>query len=163
MKCLIHKIDPGTGLIAVEMHRLNGRLHRDSSEGPAFIARTETGEVGEERYYWKGRLHREGGPAKLEYSVDGRAGVEMYYRHGLLHRDPQQGPAWIERYLHIIVAESYFVSGEPYRDPADGPWHISRFNSGKIEHVLFSESKEGTIGRPTRGGRASLPGRPPSP
>ena len=96
---VIHEIDPETGIVLLEMHRLNGRLHRNSKQGPALIHRhPDTGTVIEERYYWNGRLHREDGAAVLEYNYLNSVPMsEMYYRHGLIHRDPKQGPARLER------------------------------------------------------------------
>lgn len=54
----------------MEAYRLNGQRHRDPNEGPAHIYRDrETGAVAQELYYWHGRLHRDGGPAKVEYNT----------------------------------------------------------------------------------------------
>ena len=139
---LIKEIDPETGVVVCEMHRLNNQLHRDPAEGPAYIARTRDGEIAEERYYWLGRLHRPDGPAKLAYDVEDRACCEIYYRHGLLHRDPKQGPAWIEREGEVAITESYYFNGVPYRNPADGPRHIARFDSGEIEHEVYCDAGE---------------------
>jgi hypothetical protein len=56
---IIHEIDPETGIVLLETHRLNGRLHRNSKQGAAYIRRhPNTGAVIEERYYWNARLYR---------------------------------------------------------------------------------------------------------
>jgi uncharacterized protein len=162
MKSLIQKTDLDTGVILREMYQLNGRLHRDPSEGPAYVARLKSGKVARERYYWHGRLHREEGPARLEYSDTGQVGLEMYYRHGLLHRDPKAGPAWIERFQGVVTNESYFFNGAPFRDPADGPWHTGRHNTGEIERELYSDARETPSGRAGRKRRTATV-KPPAP
>lgn len=147
-RSLIQEIDAETGTVMIETHRLNGRLHHDPMEGPAYVHRTATGEVAQERYYRRGRLHREEGAAKVEYDLQRKVCLEMYYRHGLLHRDPNRGPAWIERNGPVVITESYYLHGEPYRDPKDGPRHIARFDSGEIEYEVYCDAGEAPPGRP---------------
>lgn len=131
-----------TGVVVQEAYRLDGRLHRDPNEGPAYVYRDpETGVVCEERYCWHGRLHREGGPAKVSYGGGGTVMLdEMYYRHGLLHRDPKLGPAYFERNDDgVAFMEVYYFNGSQYRDPADGPHLIARYDDGRIEAEEYSE------------------------
>ena len=145
-RSMIKECDLDTGVVVLESYRLNGKLHRDSKEGPAYIYRNnEDGRVAWERFYWNGRLHREDGPAKVEYNIDGTVMLdEMYYRHGLLHRDPKQGPAWIERSGDgsIMISAGYYLNGKPYRDPSEGPCYIARFDDGTIDQEVFSEPAE---------------------
>jgi hypothetical protein len=73
----------------------------------------ETDEFGTVRWYWRGQLHREDGPAS-EY-VNGSKG---WWRNGKRHRD--DGPA-VE---YANGDKEWWRNGEPHRD--DGP---------AIEHV----------------------------
>jgi hypothetical protein len=133
-----------TNMVVLETHRMDDKLHRSEEEGPACIHRDEeTSAVLEERYYWKGRLHRERGPAVIKYNIGTIAVVEMYYRHGSMHRDPKHGPAWVERDHTgtLVLIESYHLNGRPFRDPADGPQHIERREDGCIEHEAYSEPR----------------------
>jgi len=161
---LTKEIIPETGVIVCEMHRLDGRLHRDPTEGPAYTTRTDNGDVVEERYYWHGRLHREDGPAKLAYDVEDRPWREMHYRHGFLHRDPKQGPAWVERDGDGATTESYYFNGEPYRDPADGPWAIQRSESGEIIFEQYCDAGEVVLpSHPSSRSHRPVPARTPLP
>jgi len=140
---ILRDVDQDTGVIFLETHRLNGQLHRDPVEGPAHVRRNE-GSV-YERYYWKGRLHREDGPARIV--LDEETGIrisELYYRHGLYHRNPTEGPAIIFRDPEngTVLTEVYKLFNETYRDPAVGPCHIERERSGKVTEELFSTAEE---------------------
>ena len=142
---LTREIDLQTGVVVVEEYRLNGKLHREPNEGPAYVYRNpEDGLIGQERYYWHGRLHRSDGPARVAYDITSTIMLEEnYYHHGLLHRDPKQGAAFIERNGDgVVVTENYFVNGFLYRDPADGPRHISRRDDGSVARQEFSELDE---------------------
>jgi hypothetical protein len=143
MRRILRDIDQDTGVIVMETHRLNGRLHRAPSEGPAYILR-ERGTVFE-RYYWKGRLHRENGPAWIHYDEDtGVRFVEDYYRHGLSHRDPDDGPSLVVRSDdgRVIMEEAYCFNDKLYRDPAIGPCYIGRDRSGRINRQDYSTADE---------------------
>ena len=144
------EIDLDTGVVLLELHRLDQRLHRDPKEGPACVRREPgTGIVVEERYYWHGRLHRDGQPAVITYNQKSVPIVEMYYRHGLMHRDPKEGPARIERNRtgSLILIESYCLYDKLYRDPADGPNQIERREDGSVDCVSYSAPDDV---RPTR-------------
>jgi hypothetical protein len=142
----IQQIDLETRVVVLETYRQSHRLHRDSTEGPAYIRREpQTGIVLEERYYRHGRYHRDDGPAVVRYSaVNSVPFYEMYYHDGLMHRDPKEGPARIERNWDgsLVLIESYYVYGHPYRDPADGPNHRERREDGSIDCEYYSESNE---------------------
>ncbi len=166
-RTLHYEIDLDSGVIVSEVYRLDGELHRDPMEGPAYLCRVKdrsgTYFIYQERYYWHGKLHRENGPAKIEYG-NGHPGPmtdEIYYRHGLLHRDPKIGPAHVERLNEaIIITERYYFYGKLWRNPADGPCEIVRYDDGSVEYEEFSESRAG----PSRGRvQRKKSGLPPAP
>jgi len=159
---LTREVDLDTGVVTLEAFRLNGKLHRNHHEGPAYICRSaENGRLVYERYYWHGRLHREGGPAKIEYDLTGKIALEeMYYLHGFPHRDPMQGPAYIERNDHGVArVETYLVNGAKYRNPNHGPCSISRYEDGQIEHEEYSDREDAVPIRRAR--KRSGPGPTP--
>jgi hypothetical protein len=148
-------------VLILETHRLKGKLHRAAVDGPAYIRRDEeTGALREELYCWKGRLHREEGPARLEYNENGVAVVEWHCRHGWTHRDPKQGPARIERNETgtILLEESYCVNGWLYRDPADGPCQILREEDGQVSFESYYQWPRSTADR-----QRGVPPKTPSP
>jgi hypothetical protein len=162
-RTLHYEIDLDSGILIEEAYRLDGKLHRDPNEGPAYIRRSSEGTgVVEERYCWHGRLHRENGPAYVLYSTDRTVLIdEHYHRHGLLHRDPKEGPAWIERVGSLVVVEEYCFNGQRYRDPADGPCYIGRSHTdGTIDSEEFSEP--GAV-LPRRDARRTRSGPAPAP
>jgi hypothetical protein len=125
---------------------VNGRAHRDASEGPAHIRRdTRTGLVYEEGYYWNNVRHRTDGPARITRDAPGLIAIEQWYRHGQLHRDPIDGPASIEwTYSGDVPAETeYLYRGEPCRHPDDGPVFIARDTStGKFRDRQYMDVEE---------------------
>jgi hypothetical protein len=156
-------IDQDTGVVIEEFYRLNGRLHRDSAEGPAHTERDESsGAVSTERYYRLGRRHRTDGPALISYGLFGLVMEEIYYRNGLVHRDPRVGPAYIKRNGEgkVVTTEAYFVNDELYRDPAEGPYEIGRSETGEIEFENFLDAEQA---RPRRRVRQQSPGQPKKP
>ncbi|MBB5048532.1 hypothetical protein HNR60_003299 [Rhodopseudomonas rhenobacensis] len=133
------------GIAVRDAYRLNGRLHRDPSEGPAFVLRDEyDGSVIFLEYRWHGRLHRVGAPAFILYVGRFRSGTqairEEYYVSGRLHRDPAEGPAVIERNgaTGTVVDEAYYVKNALHRDPTDGPAEIYRNDlTGRITNASY--------------------------
>jgi hypothetical protein len=166
MRRILRDVDQDTGVVFLETHRVNGRLHRNPAEGPAYVRREDGSII--ERYYWKGRLHREDGPAAIV--SDEKTGVketEYYYRHGQFHRDPAEGAAVIIRDPEngVIITEVYSLFNVTFRDPDAGPCHIERERSGEITEELFSTAEEvfamrRRLGRHTK---ASLKLTTPSP
>lgn len=141
MRSITLIIDPETGLLAEEVHRLNGRLHRDPREGPARISWSAAGRICSERYYWRGRMHRPDGPALIDRWHGGV--VEEYYRHGLVHRDPNEGPARLERTPEgLLLIECYALYDELFRDPAAGPNYCERNIDGTVTCAEYSEPGE---------------------
>jgi hypothetical protein len=78
---------------------LKGDLHRE--DGPAVI---ETD--GTEWWYLNGRIHREDGPAITFYD-----GSKFWYRHDKKHRE--DGPAVID----AAGRESWYINGVPIEPP----------------------------------------------
>jgi hypothetical protein len=158
---IIQEIDAETGVVVEEKHRLDRRLHRDPSEGPAHIYRNrDTGAITGMRYYWKGRLHRKDGPALISYG----SGVitEEYYQGGLLHRDPKEGPSRSERNSNgVLTVEAYSLYGQPYRDAKDGPQYCERDEDGSIIEEKYCTNEappsRSTIRRGPRPGRGTEP------
>ena len=67
-------------------------LHRE--DGPAWIEYNESGSIWRESYYMEGECHREGLPADIGYYEDGALESEEYYIEGERHRE--DGPAVIK-------------------------------------------------------------------
>ena len=165
MRRILRDVDQETGVVFLETHRTNGKLHRDPAEGPAYVQRDEV--CVHERYYWKGRLHREDGPAAI--ATDLKTGVrisEFYYRHGFTHREPAEGPALIIRKPAngTVLTEDYSLFNMTFRDPITGPCHIERDNRGRITEELFSTAEEVVTMRRRLNRRPRiLKHKPPSP
>jgi uncharacterized protein len=104
----------------------------DSTSGPAFVRRHETGEM-EEYYYRDGRPHREDGPAAVWHFADG-AMIEEYYRDGKLHRE--DGPAAVRRFADGAVIEEYYRDGKLHRE--GGPAFVWRNADGSTEEKILS-------------------------
>lgn len=62
----IHR-DPYTGMVTKEIYRVNGMEHRDEDRPAIIEYDPETGKVKREEYYFEWELHREGGPAIIEF------------------------------------------------------------------------------------------------
>lgn len=132
------------------VHYLDGKMHRDSQDGPAVIHADYSiyytrGEMNRDprkgpayysaecaKFYVKGQLHREEGPAVM--MIDGSF---QYYEDGRRHRDPEEGPAELtfgsldeETGLKKIKVAKYYLNGALHR--LDGPAVIHE--SGKLEY-----------------------------
>lgn len=93
----------GAGTI---IHYFRGQVHRDEEDGPAIISERV------EKYYSKGELHRNDGPA-----VTFEDGTIMYFSRGVRHRDPRVGPA-----VHRANGDvEYWWRGMLHRHYEDGP------------------------------------------
>ncbi len=64
------------GRIKVRKYYVDGVLHREG--GPAVIEYYEDGKIKEERYYFKGKCHRTDGPAIICYNPDGSIEEEIF-------------------------------------------------------------------------------------
>ncbi len=103
---------------------------RHRKNGPAYIMTDSgTGEVRHESWYENGKLHRETGPAVIDY--DGVVVTrESWYLDDKLHRE--NGPASIFRDAKTgdMKYQGWFINGSPHRD--DGA-AISSFFDGYYE------------------------------
>lgn len=140
---LLRETDLETGVAVSEAYRLNGRLHRDPNEGPAFIVRNPaTGLLVKQRYYWHGRLHRPNGPARRAYDENGMLLYEQYYCHGVMNRDPGQGPAWIERQVDGSLTGYYVVNDKLLREAPASPSDLTPFVNSGAEHDADSRGDQ---------------------
>lgn len=64
-----------------DVFKLNGRVHKE--DGPAWIDYFEDGSISEEAYYIDGKMHREDGPAHIEYHRGGSVKYLFYYINGI--------------------------------------------------------------------------------
>lgn len=104
----IKEIYDAKGNLIIRCWYKDGKLHREN--GPAWIEYDENGKVIEERWYQMGRLHREDGPAIIKYFLNEKVKNEVWYKDDLLHRE--DGPAWIEYDIDGgIIEKSYYVRG----------------------------------------------------
>jgi hypothetical protein len=126
--------------------RRNGVLHRDPTEGPAYIEASEHYII--ETYCWNGRFHREGGPAEIWWDRHtGELLVSNYWRHSKAHREPDEGPAALKCENGVLVYEAYYFNDKIYRDPSEGPSRIWRYAQGDICRVRHSVRKDLTKAR----------------
>jgi hypothetical protein len=88
----------------------------------------------EEWFNKDNKLHREDGPAYIEYyeNENGNIWREVYYINGNIHRE--DGPACIYYYENEngnIWREVYYINGNIHRE--DGPHVIDYFENGSIK------------------------------
>lgn len=99
------------------------RLHRDETEGPAFVAVNADGQVIEEEYWRDGHLHRTGGPAKIITDPVTGTTQQTWMRDG--HTTRADAPAYLERTVSgRVITEMWFNNDVFCR--ADGPAGIWR-------------------------------------
>ncbi|WP_392399398.1 toxin-antitoxin system YwqK family antitoxin [Actinotignum urinale] len=113
-------------------HDNDGRLHRD--KGPARIDYYRDGTVWREEYRQHGKEHRDGAPAYIEYNPDGTIAYEAYWQHGQRHRE--DGPARIEYNRDGTTwSETYYREGQLHRDGT--PAHITYNQDGTISSEQY--------------------------
>lgn len=104
------------GSVDEKIYYKNGIIHRE--DGPAIIEYYPEGEIRSETYFMNGNRHRSDDlPAKLWYGRKGNIREKVYYKNGKMHR--VYGPSIIE----------YFGSG----DIRYNMWHYN--NEEYIEEV----------------------------
>lgn len=82
---------------------------RNNESGPSELI-YQNGRLISESYYINNKLHREGGPAVINYDEDGNLLSEYYYINDELHRSWR--PAVIKYYPNgAIKQESYYTNG----------------------------------------------------
>ena len=102
-----------SGEIESKQWWINGKLHRE--EGPAFIEYSKSGEIEYVAWWLNGKRHRTDGPAMLKYYESGEIQHEEWYLNDELHRE--DGPAGIEYYdsnTKDIYKEYYFLNGKNF-------------------------------------------------
>ena len=109
------------GEIEHEKYCLNGNLHRE--DGPAYINYYENGKVELERYCLNDKLHREDGPAIIKYYESGEVEYEEYWLNGKRHRE--NGPAITHYYKS--GKKRYGYAEDCYR--RDAPLQEKKHNS----------------------------------
>jgi hypothetical protein len=133
----IVKIQPDGGECTT--HWLNGKLHRNPKEGPAW--HYVRGEEVRIEYGINGQLHRDpaDGPALSYTHFEGREiSGEEYFEHGEWHRPPSQGPAVIQANRSgRLVLEIYVEHGQRHRDPKQGPaWRAVQHGYERWEYTV---------------------------
>jgi len=87
-------------------------LHRE--DGPAFIDYNTDRSIAYEYWYINGVKHREDGPAVIHYNDDGSIQYEVWYINGVKHRE--DGPAYIDYYKDgSIYLEEWYWCGLRHR------------------------------------------------
>jgi len=76
----------------IEYYDDKNQLHRE--DGPARIEYYEDGGIQKEEYYIRSKLHREGKPAVVHYGYKESVDREEFYLHNKLHRN--DGPAVVD-------------------------------------------------------------------
>jgi len=101
------------GNLRKEIYCKNGLLHRE--DGPAYINYFINEEV-EKEYYKNGRRHRENGPAIIKHYEDGKIYYESYYINGKLHREDGPARIWYGYDGITIWSKEYYLNGEQVTD-----------------------------------------------
>ncbi len=133
--------NPESGVLLREEYRRNGLLHRNPSEGPAYIAWAGD-RIYKQHFMLQGRRHRMNAPAVISANSDFT--YEAWFKNGWLHRDPKDGPACTMPDLTtgVVTQEWYFLYGYGYRDPREGPYAITRaFDAAEMLVRRIPESK----------------------
>ena len=100
------------GQVRIE-YKLNGVLHNEDDQ-PAYYYYNSDGTLSEKRWYVNGKIHREVGPAVINY-ISGKPYEQQYYKNGVLHN--LNGPAIT---LGIVLNtrfgrdDEYWVDGVEY-------------------------------------------------
>jgi hypothetical protein len=81
-----------------------------------------------------GILHREDGPAFLEYDKNGNIIEQVYYLSGRVHRDPKDGPAsiWSTPGDPDIITEGYCSEDQPCAGPEGAATVTRNRKTGQI-------------------------------
>lgn len=141
--------------ILEEVYMFNGKLHRPIEDGPAWAETLlRTGIVFCTMYFEKGEirsphihydpetgdllgisfreyngsepyLHREDGPAEMQW-INGNCAAISYYQFHHLHRGDGPAQIFIDPDTDVVAREAYYVCGRLSRPPADGPAVIER-------------------------------------
>lgn len=92
-----------------------------------------------------GRLHRKGGPARINYGTDGAIMSELWCVNGYAHR--KGAPAWISRESNGLVQQVWQIRSKLHR--TDGPADEWRWGDIKCSERWFINGTEHRIGAPS--------------
>lgn len=107
-------------------------LHRE--DGPASIDYYENGNKMYEGYYLNGLRSREEGPAFIKYRENGEMEYQVYYLNGKQHN--ATGPAYMEYDDNgNLIYAAYRYLGRQHRE--DGPSLINWDSQGRITRFSF--------------------------
>jgi antitoxin component YwqK of YwqJK toxin-antitoxin module len=127
-----------------EEWRKDSKLHRIG--GPARVEWHDNGKLANEEWYKDGKLHRVGGPAKVKWHDSGKRANEEWYKDGKLHRVGE--PAKVEWHDSGKRAkEVWYQEGKPLRINAAAivEWH----KNGKLaKEVWYQDGKLHRDGNP---------------
>ena len=101
------------------------QLHRE--DGPAIIEYYEDGKIKIEKYIINNNQHREDGPAIIEYYEDGKIKIEKYIINDKLYRE--NGPAIITYSKNGNIKEEEYLINNIF-DRKDGPAYIEYYDNG---------------------------------
>jgi hypothetical protein len=112
----------------------NDELHREN--GPALVEYDHRGRLSSQHWYYAGMMHREGGPAETYYSqLTGRLDAKVWFSGGMLHRS--RGPAHIlfNQFTGAVNIEMWYQEGVLHR--ASGPAYID--HTSRAEDGVYQE------------------------
>lgn len=82
------------------------KLHRE--DGPAVINYDNTGQVQSENYCINDKLHRKDGPAIINYFPNGTIETAYFYQYDKLHREDEAATVWYNE-SGSIASSTYYV------------------------------------------------------
>jgi hypothetical protein len=124
----IKEIYDARGNLIIRCWYKDGKLHRE--DGPAGIQYNKDGHKMGERWYKNGQLHREDSPAEIRYGYNGKIVYEAWAKNGRTHRE--NGPAIINYWMNgLKSAEIWVYKNKLHR--TDGPAVIEYDLYGDIE------------------------------
>jgi len=127
-----YKIYTNNGIILSSDGYINTSSYfKHNENGPAYIV-YQNHEIVFESYYVNNKLHREDGPAVINYSINGGLYYEMYCIDGNIHRE--DGPAHISK-LNGNTIHKFYINNKLHR--TDGPAIIEYDNDNNIIHEYF--------------------------
>ncbi len=123
-------------------YRSDGLLCSKKIVSGEFLTETiyNIGGINMTTFYYKGEIHRVGGPAIINYiNETGDLCNESWYQNGLIHRT--DGFAFIEYFSSgHIYQEIWYENGTAYRE--DGPYLIQYHENSKIHVIKWNNIDE---------------------
>lgn len=116
--------------------RLSFDLHRE--DGPAYIEYDYDGGIFKESYFQNGRCFRkEDLPCYIKYDINGNVVEEIYYKDGVIHRDNDLPAKIVRTENGRIQTVSWFTDGVIGRK--NGPAEIERYDNNISFYFYDSE------------------------